>query len=289
MKPIFFSLAATLLAACASTAKPPTQENAFDGARLKGVLAAQDESAKARYSARHPYESLEFFQLAPGETVVELLPGEGWYSKILLPYLGKEGKLIGVDYPVSMWPNLPFGTAEFIEQRKNWPTQWAAEANQWNPDDAEVVAYTLETIPASLHGTVDTVLYIRALHNLARFESKGQFMTKALATTYALLKPGGVVAIEQHEAPESKDDTWADGSRGYLKRSFVKQVMAKAGFELVAESDINQNPHDQPGADDSVWRLPPSLATSKDNPKLAEEMKKIGESNRMTLLFRKPE
>ena len=82
-------------------------------------------------------------------------------------------------------------------------------------------------------------------------------------------------------------DEQTTGARGYLRKSFVIQQMKNAGFEFVAESDINANPKDQPGEDDVVWRLPPTLATSGENPELREELTAIGESNRMTLKFRK--
>ena len=92
----------------------------------------------------------------------------------------------------------------------------------------------------------------------------------------------------QHEAAEDADDAWANGSNGYLKQSFVIAVMTAAGFEFVEASDVNNNPLDQPGPEDIVWRLPPSLATSADDPQLREKYLAIGESTRMTLLFRKP-
>ena len=62
-----------------------------------------------------------------------------------------------------------------------------------------------------------------------------------------------------------------------------------AAIALVAKSDITANPKDQPGPEDIVWRLPPSLNTSKEDPELREKMMAIGESDRMTLLFRKSE
>src|SRR5690606_33857212 len=100
------------------------EKNAFDEAGLRAVLASQDESVKARYDARHPYETLRFFGVAPGMTVVEVLPGEGWYSKILLPYLSENGKLIGVDYPTTIWANFPFANEQFVAKRKQWPAEW---------------------------------------------------------------------------------------------------------------------------------------------------------------------
>ena len=136
--------------------------------------------------------------------------------------------------------------------------------------------------------TADAVLLIRAMHNLARFESRGGYLSAAIQNTFDILKPGGVVGIVQHQARDQMPDEWADGSKGYLKKSFVVDLMREAGFELVEESDINQNPKDQPNTEDIVWRLPPNLTTSKDNEELRKSMELIGESNRMTLKFKKP-
>ena len=289
MKALALAAAVCFLGACASNKNEAPSANHFDSAKLQSVLAAQDEESKARYDARHPYETLEFMDIEPGMTVVELLPGGGWYSKILLPYLGDQGTLIGVDYPLTMWPNFPFGTDDFIEERKNWPQTFITDARGWAGDSSvDIKAYTLDTVPEVLNGTADRVLYIRALHNLARFEKDGQFLTHALKQTYDVLKPGGLVGVVQHKADESKSDSWADGSKGYLKESYVKKVMADAGFEFVDSSDINSNPKDQPGKDDIVWRLPPSYYTSQGDAALKAKYQAIGESNRMTMVFRKP-
>jgi predicted methyltransferase len=132
-------------------------------------------------------------------------------------------------------------------------------------------------------------LLIRALHNLKRFQDEGGFLTAALQNVYDVLKPGGIVGVVQHRAPADKPEEWADGSHGYLKQEFVVKRMQDAGFEFIEASEMNANPQDQPGEEDVVWRLPPSLATSREDPELAERMKAIGESDRMTLRFRKPE
>ncbi|NNL57739.1 MAG: methyltransferase, partial [Pseudomonadales bacterium] len=121
-----------------------------------------------------------------------------------------------------------------------------------------------------------------------RFEQRAGMRSAALAEVYDLLKPGGVVGVVQHQAPESADDSWAAGQNGYLKRSAVISMFEQAGFELVASSAMNENPKDQPGASDYVWRLPPSLRGSKDDPAQLATVTAIGESNRMTLKFIKP-
>lgn len=280
--------AAVLLQSCSSVVdhkQTPTLSDA-DKKQLVTVTQSLPADHKSRYVARHPVETLEFFGIKRGDTVVEALPGGGWYSKILLPYLGADGRLIAVDYSVDMWPLFGgFATPEFIAQRKAWPAQFAMDAKTWGgTNGAKGEAYTFANMPAELTGKVDAVLFIRALHNLARFDAKGNYLKQALAESHRVLKTGGVVGIVQHAMAENKPDAWADGSRGYLKRSYLISAMTAAGFEFVGESDINKNPKDDPQGDDNVWRLAPSLSgTEEQKTKNAV----IGESNRVTLLFRK--
>lgn len=128
-------------------------------------------------------------------------------------------------------------------------------------------------------------MFIRALHNLARFNNDIGSLDNALAASYKVLKPGGIVGVVQHQAREDRSDEWAAGSAGYLKKSFLIERMEKAGFEFVEESDINANELDQAKEGDIVWRLAPSLRGSAET---MEARKAIGESNRMTLKFKKP-
>jgi predicted methyltransferase len=143
-------------------------------------------------------------------------------------------------------------------------------------------------MPADSAGTADAVLFIRALHNLARFESKGDYMTKAIQAAYKVLKPGGIVGVVQHEARNDRPDDWANGDNGYLKKRAVIAAMQAAGFEFIDESDVNANEKDQADVGDFVWRLPPSLNGAGEDEELKAKMEAIGESNRMTLKFRKP-
>jgi len=259
------------------------------GRDLADILAAQPEDVKARYPYRQPEETLEFFGIEPGMTVVEALPGGGWYSKILLPYLGEEGALIGADYPYRLWEVNPNATDERREQKKTWVADWTAQAEGWREaGDASIEAFQMAEMPEDMQGTADAVLFVRALHNLANWEDEGGTLTSAVEDAWSALKPGGIVGVIQHEARPDMPDDWADGSNGYLKREFVIERMEAQGFELVDSSDMHANPADQPTTDDIVWRLPPGLQTSQDNPELREQLEQIGESNRMTLKFRKP-
>lgn len=256
--------------------------------RLADILSSQPEATKARYKYRNPQETLKFFGIKPGMTVAEVLPGRGWYTKILLPYLGKDGHLIGVDYNQTMWPNFWFADEQFIERKTIWVDTWTRDAAGWaTPDSARISAFQFGQMPKKLKGTADAILFIRAFHHLVRLQDKGNYLSQALDETYNILKPGGIVGIVQHRAHEDRPDKWADGNNGYLKKSLVVKAMQDKGFKLVAESDINANPKDKADPGDIVWRLPPTLRGSDDEKKRAQ-MVAIGESNRMTLKFVKP-
>jgi predicted methyltransferase len=293
---LIVATAALALFACskeqsAPVSPEPSAEQAAalsPASKLDEVLAAQSEQDKARYDARHPKETLEFFGVEPGMTVVDTLPGEVWYSGILMDYLGSDGKVIATDYSQEMWQR--FGNYAPKPEEK---AKWAAEFKQKldakrGEDDAEVVAVHYGEFPEDLAGTADVVLVVRALHHLMRLEDQGGYLTKALEDMKTVLKPGGIVGVVQHRAPETSSDAWARGDAGYVKQSAVIAAFEKAGFEFVGSSEINANPKDQPTEQDAVWRLPPSLATSRNDPELRTQMEAIGETDRMTLKFRKP-
>lgn len=257
--------------------------------KLASILAEQPDGVKARYPFRNPAHTLDFFQIKPGMNVIEILPGGGWYSKILLPLLGKEGQLVGADYALDMWPHFSFMTPERLEKKKTWVSTWTKDAESWGGENsAKVSAFQLSNMPKTVEGSADAVLFIRALHNLARHHEKGPYLDSALKETYLALKPGGLVGIVQHQAHEDRPDDWADGNKGYLKKSFVINKMTEHGFELIGQSDINSNHKDQAKVGDSVWRLAPSLRSKKASPAEKQRLIEMGESNRMTLLFKKP-
>ena len=304
MNKFILLFASIFLVACQSSDDAPPAESPAEPAvvaeeapdvsenTLAAVLDAQPDEVKARYQYRHPQETLEFFGIKPGMTIVEGLPGRGWYTRLLLPYLGSEGQLIGANYPLDLWPNFPFATEEFMAEMSQWLEKWPAGAEEWRGDDgASIGAFWFGAMPEEVAGTVDAVFFVRMLHNVWRFQSegKGDYLDMAFADAYNALKPGGVLGVVQHHARDDKSDEWANGSHGYMKKQFVIDRIVAAGFEFVAESDINANENDQPTEDDIVWRLPPTFATSGEDDDLKAQYAAIGESNRMTLKFRKPE
>lgn len=253
---------------------------------LNAVLASRSDEDKVRDDARQPLETLTFFQIKPGMTIAEALPGGGWYTRILANYLGQDGTLYGVNYPDSLWPMLSYASPEWIAERIAATQNFTAKVATFTDNDITAQGFTFDTVPREVEGTVDRVLLIRALHNLNRFQQKAGTRSQALAATHAMLKKDGLVGVVQHRAPATASKEWADGNKGYLNEVAVIAMFAEAGFALVAQSEINANPMDQPSGEDSVWRLSPSLRGSNDDEQ-RDVMVAIGESDRMTLLFRK--
>ncbi|MBC6428171.1 MAG: class I SAM-dependent methyltransferase [Cellvibrionales bacterium] len=304
MKQLIGLAAVLLLAACErteppapeapATAEAPPAAAPFDRDALQQLLMAQPEEVQVRFPYRRPLQTLEFFDVRPGMTVVEALPSGGWYSKILAAWLGPQGRLIGADYPLALYANFGFMDEERLQAKATWAQNWPQQAAAWElANSATFDAFVFGALPPAMQGSADRVLFIRALHNLMRFSGdpdSGQpdFFAQAAANAHAALKPGGLLGVVQHEARPDMPDSWASGENGYVKKAAVIARFQAAGFELLDSADFNANPQDRPQIDQSVWRLPPSLR-GPDDPDTTAAMQNIGESNRMTLLFRKPE
>lgn len=264
----------------------PAASSANDA--LATVLAAQTDEIKARYDARRPAGTLSLFDVKPGDVVIETLPGGGWYSGIIHPYLGASGKLIGAQYPLGVFERFGWDK-ERVQSMVDRDAGWAkATVSKAVSKGGEVESFKISEMPERFKGTADKVLFIRSLHNLNRFNKDAGYLDKALAEAFAALKPGGIAGVVQHRAPETASDAWADGSNGYLKQSKVIAAFEAAGFKLVEASELNANPKDRPTEADNVWRLPPSLRGVEETSAKWQELKAIGESDRMTLKFAKP-
>jgi predicted methyltransferase len=258
-----------------------------DNQSLIDVVQERSEQDRSRDKYRNPAQTLSFFQIEPGMKVAEALPGGCWYSKILANYLGKDGALHGINYNDDMWAMFGFFSAEQIAENSANTAKFPSLVEGFTSNGISTSGFTFAKAPEGAKGTLDRVLFVRALHNLNRFEEEAATRSQALKVAYDLLKPNGLVGVVQHRAPEDVDDKWADGSRGYLKQSALIKAFQSAGFELVLTSEVNANPKDKPQAQDIVWRLPPSFNGAGDNTDKRAAMRAIGESDRMTLLFKK--
>lgn len=222
---------------------------------------------------RHPAETLSFFRVRPGMTVVDYMPSGGWFTRVLVPYLGETGHYIGLNPDVGSEPGR--------ERLANLSATFPARAAEWTGVPASRIgAFNSDSLPPALKGTVDRVLILRELHNFKRFG----WLDSELATARGLLRPDGLLGIEQHRARADAPDAYVDGSKGYLREKDVIAKIEASGFELVARSEVNANPADPADHATGVWALPPGFSEGDtDRARYAA----IGESDRMTLLFRK--
>jgi len=251
---------------------------------LDGILESRSDVEASRDVFRHPKETLRFFDVRPGMTVVETLPGRGWYSKILVPYLGPSGHFIAANYTLDISAKI-FGQRwdSMSERFKMWPQTFPEWAASFATSPPKISTYYITEAPNSLSNSVDRVLFIRSLHHLNRFDPK--ILDQAADESFRLLKRGGIVGVVQHRAPTANSLEWGDGSNGYLHTARVVAAFENAGLKLIASSEINANGRDHPTENDKVWRLPPTL--SGDDEQKRQAAINIGESDRMTLKFQK--
>ena len=230
---------------------------------------------QARDSYRHPKETLLFMGLKPNMTVVEVWPGAGWWTEILAPLLKDEGK-----YYAAWFPTESKGTPDYLKEReKGFDAMLAARPDIYG----KVIKTKLlapDYVDLAPKGSADMVLTFRNVHNWAK-QGNTDAMFKAF---YDVLKPGGILGVKDHRAKPGAS-LEAQVKSGYLTEEYVISAAEKAGFKLVAKSDVNANPKDTADHPEGVWTLPPTLRLKeKDKDKYLA----IGESDRMTLKFVKP-
>jgi predicted methyltransferase len=219
---------------------------------------------------RHPLETLDFFGFKPTMTVVEVGPGEGWYTELLAPALAKSGKLI----VTASDPNGP------AEDRNTLNGQRFKAFLDTSPElygKVQSVVVDSKAPQLGLDKTADLVLFVREVHGMHNSKT---FLTW-LGEAYKALKPGGVLAIEDHRAkPDTNPDETA--KKGYVPEKWVIEQVQAAGFKLAGKSEVNANPKDTKDYPEGVWSLPPTYREKDVN---HDKYKAIGESDRMTLKF----
>jgi predicted methyltransferase len=238
---------------------------------------------RGRDQARHPMETLRFFDLQPRMTVVDFWPGSGWYTEILAPYLARGGGT----YYAAGFPTGPGADPAQAALVANYEQRFTSDPKLYG--DIKFSAFGANTEAVAPAGTADLVLFLRNIH---AWMAAG-IAEKAFSDAFEALKPGGILGVEQHRLAPDKDQDPA-AANGYVQEAFVRQLAAEAGFVFVASSEINANPTDTKDHPFGVETLPPQKLTAPQGspPDPAFDRSKydaIGESDRMTLKFRKPE
>ncbi len=244
----------------------------------------RSEANIARNVYRHPAETLSFFGLEDGMTVMEIWPGGGWYMEILAPVMNGHGQYIAASYDMDV-PDQPAYryrlheamVKSFAEKPELYGTPGVAS---FSPPQSASLGDA---------GSVDMVLTFRNTHGWV-----GEGVAESVYAEFArVLKPGGILGVVQHRAPDGADAK-ESAKTGYVSEQAVIAMATAAGLELEARSEVNANPNDSRDWEKGVWTLPPSLSLCRDiedeaaRAECSAKYQAIGESDRMTLKFRKP-
>ena len=247
---------------------------------IDSILIGEHRSAKnkARDNYRHPQETLAFFGVTSDMTVVEIWPGGGaWYTEILGPYLHDKGKLYAAHFSAD-------SSSQFYQRSlKKFNDKLAAYPKIYSNIQLTELEPPQKTIIAP-KGSADAVLTFRNVHNWIKADTA----TLVFTNMFDALKPGGILGVVEHRGSESMTEgntTQRISRSGYVPESIVIKLAEEAGFVLIAQSDINANPLDIKAYPQGVWTLPPSLKLKEVNKK---KYLTIGESDRMTIKFKKP-
>ena len=270
-------LGAAAVSACSRASAPKLSPPATIAAAVAGPWRQSADRARDRF--RHAAQSLAFWGLAPGMTVVEFWPGAGWCSDIVAPYLAAtHGRLIAAGAPAE--------DAEGRALAEAYRAKFAGHPQLYGT--VEISAFGAKSGPVAPAGSADLALFLRNIHN---WMAAG-LAEKAFADAHAALKPGGLLGVEEHRADAAATpDPLA--TNGYVPQAYVVQLAQEAGFQLAAASEINANPKDRKDHPFGVWTLPPTrMSAPRGQPADPNfdhaKYDAIGESDRMTLRFVKP-
>lgn len=256
---------------------PPAvaDEEAEARAKLEAIIAGDHRTPSyvKRDQYRHPLETLLFFGVRPDMTVVEIWPGGGWYTEILGPFLNEKGKYYAAHR------NRDTSDERILAGIKRYEEKLAERPEQYSGVIiTELSRKKGDIAPA---GSADMVLTFRNIHNWMKFG----FERHVFDAMFMALKPGGILGVVEHRAdPNEFPDPQA--LSGYVHEEQVIQMAEAAGFKLAGKSEVNANPKDTRNHPMGVWALPPSLKLKEQD---RDKFIAIGESDRMTMKFVKPE
>lgn len=264
---ILFVAVVALCAVSPAHAELPTDQLA----KLKQIVAGahREPANAARDPYRHPVETLTFFSLRDDMTVVEINPGSaGWWTEILAPYLKDRGLYYAAQPPE--------GESKGARAtRESYERKLKAHPDLYNK--VKVTPFSFKSGEIAPPGSADMVLTFRNLHN---WIERGSALD-AMRMFHTALKPGGILAIEDHRAKTDKpQDVYA--SDGYVREDYAIDLAEQAGFQLLARSEVNGNPQDSKDYSAGVWALPPTYRLKDED---RAKYTAIGESDRFTLTF----
>jgi predicted methyltransferase len=275
------SLGAALVASTLFAGSTTAFADSKDVKSIEKAVAVDSRKTedKARDKDRHPVKVLAFWGLEPGMTILEVQPGGGWWTEILAPYARLTK---GEFYATASDLDDPGLSENAKKGRADFAARFADEAKYGK---VNLVNWGAKAKPLPAN-KFDFVLLARVYHGWA-----GQSRVEPnLANLFQAMKPGGILAIEQHRGNPGQEPPV---DKGYATEQAVIDAATKAGFKLDAKSELNANPKDTKDHPFGVWTLPPVRQSSEGGKAVDPSFDRakydaIGESDRMTLRFVKP-
>jgi predicted methyltransferase len=194
---------------------------------------SRPQADKDRDAARKPRETMEALGVQEGWTVVDVSAGGGWFTRVISAAVGPTGKVLA-----------QFGTRPLQNNNGQAQRDMAAQLGNVEPVFAEMA-----DIQPGIADAAVTALNFHDAYNFRGEEGAQAF----LKDIYNVLKPGGVAVIIDHEGDEGADNA----NLHRIPVSTTREQIRKAGFEIVRETDILDNPEDDhtlPSADPALER-----------------------------------
>ena len=199
--------------------------------KLKAAMEAdiRTEAEVERDRNRSPVATLEFFGLRDDMKVVELLPGGGWYTKLLAPVMAENGEFY-----------VALGTGRVKERLLNQEgfeqvSVVAEDAKIYRPEGSRFYALEMDDLEVE---DADIVFTFRNYHN---FAAEGRAVMNRAA--YDALKSGGIYAVVDHSRRHMEEDS-GENRRRVDPVLAIKEIEA-AGFEFVDFADLHFRPDDE--------------------------------------------
>jgi predicted methyltransferase len=225
-----FLIAAALLATQPLLAAAPVSGPISAAVAAPGRPAAE----VALDAGRKPGEMLSLAGLAPGQRVVDVMAGQGYYSRIAASVVGPKGSVVALMPPSYM---------KRAEVADGWAALKAA-----NPQMSVVVGMPAA---AALPGDIDLTIFHLTYHDLywesAQYEYTRQDPAAFLAKLFAATRPGGKVLVVDHVGAAGVDPRVEADKTHRIDPAVVEKDFAAAGFKLAATSDLLRNPADKIG------------------------------------------
>jgi predicted methyltransferase len=179
---------------------------------------------KARDADRKPADMLAFANVKPGQTIVDIIPGKGYFTRLFSAATGPAGAVYAVT-PQAL-----------IDRMKKSPPSVTAEAGRGNVHDAISSATSLNLpVKADLVWTSQNYHDVHIFFGAAAAAQLNQAVFDAL-------KPGGIYVVLDHAGPGLDEAGMSKLHR--IDESLVKKEVLAAGFVLDGESQVLRNPAD---------------------------------------------